>query len=206
MALGICMFCLLVINSVFSLFLFCKKKIEMVFLNIYISQKLIIMSQYCAICKANNKTKSEYTSHNVIGRGGMIMCKTLLGLTCGYCKQTGHTPKYCPVAKKNNKEKERKEREIMKQCQAIPKPVVKPLKRSIRTLWVDDGEESEVEEEVEVKVEPTVWHILDWLDPEDPFKPQVWPKRAKPAVVESNVFDDAEPFVPVAKVNWDEEE
>lgn len=164
------------------------------------------MNQFCSICKAQNKSVSEYTSHNVIGRGGVILCNTLLGLTCGYCKEKGHTPKYCPVAKRNNKEREMREKERNK---PVAKPVkVKKTKKA--TLWVDDGEEEEpVEEkpveEKPVEEKPVIWHSLTKFDPEDPFKPQVWPKRAKPVVVDE-LDQPIEPIAPLAKVNWDEDE
>ena len=63
---------------------------------------------YCSVCHSAGKTKQEYTSHWIrasTAKDAKVTCPYLLSLVCGYCKQQGHTPKYCPVAHENNKQK-----------------------------------------------------------------------------------------------------
>ena len=76
---------------------------------------------YCKVCHDAGKPESEYTSHWVKDLSGKTTCPTLLNTECRYCYKLGHTAKFCDVAKKNNKEKEKAER----RSQAVaPKPVV----------------------------------------------------------------------------------
>jgi hypothetical protein len=57
---------------------------------------------FCKVCKDAGKTESEYTSHwvnDMPGPNGKVVCPTLLSQKCKYCKEKGHTPKYCPKLK-----------------------------------------------------------------------------------------------------------
>lgn len=66
------------------------------------------MNAYCKICHDAGKSKLEYTSHYAKDRPGpqgVLTCPYMLSVKCGYCRQTGHTPKYCP----NLKQKQQKE-------------------------------------------------------------------------------------------------
>lgn len=56
------------------------------------------MSKFCKICKDQGKPEHEYRSHNVRERG-VVVCVTLINTTCRYCKQKGHTPKFCSKLK-----------------------------------------------------------------------------------------------------------
>lgn len=52
------------------------------------------------------KTEKEYTTHFTMskpGPGGVVVCPYLLSLECRYCHEKGHTPKYCPKLKTNNR-------------------------------------------------------------------------------------------------------
>ncbi len=53
---------------------------------------------FCKVCKDAKKSESVYTSHSV-RVGGKVVCPTLLSQECKYCKEKGHTPKYCPKSK-----------------------------------------------------------------------------------------------------------
>uniref|UniRef100_A0A6C0BYU1 Nanos-type domain-containing protein n=1 Tax=viral metagenome TaxID=1070528 RepID=A0A6C0BYU1_9ZZZZ len=56
-------------------------------------------TKFCPVCKSAGKPESVYTSHFVKdkpGPGGVVVCPHLLKQKCGYCKCTGHTPKFCP--------------------------------------------------------------------------------------------------------------
>lgn len=57
---------------------------------------------FCKVCKDAGLSKEEYTSHYVKdqpGPHGRVVCPTLLSQKCRYCKNAGHTVKYCPVLK-----------------------------------------------------------------------------------------------------------
>ena len=71
--------------------------------------------KFCKVCFDAGKPENVYTNHTVktmnINTGIMeTTCVTLLALECRYCFTTGHTVKFCPVIKENNKN--RKEHEI----------------------------------------------------------------------------------------------
>lgn len=57
---------------------------------------------YCKVCHDAGKTKAEYTSHYVKqtpAPDSKIACPYLLSIECAYCRQKGHTPKYCNMIK-----------------------------------------------------------------------------------------------------------
>ena len=64
---------------------------------------------FCKVCKDAGKTETEYTSHYVKDKTGKTTCPTLLNQACKYCKQTGHTVKFCKTIKLNEKNKRRDE-------------------------------------------------------------------------------------------------
>jgi hypothetical protein len=64
---------------------------------------------FCKVCKDAGKTESEYNSHFVKDKSGKTICPTLLNQACKYCRQTGHTVKFCPTLKLKEKNKKREE-------------------------------------------------------------------------------------------------
>jgi hypothetical protein len=62
-------------------------------------------TKFCPVCKSVGKSESVYTSHFVKdkpGPDGVVVCPHLLQQKCGYCKCTGHTPKFCPKLAERN--------------------------------------------------------------------------------------------------------
>ena len=55
-------------------------------------------SKFCKICKDFGKSEAVFRSHNVREKG-KPSCPTLAGLTCRFCKEKGHTPKFCEKLK-----------------------------------------------------------------------------------------------------------
>jgi hypothetical protein len=54
----------------------------------------------CKVCRDSGKPEAIFTSHYVKdSRNGVIVCPTLLATVCRYCKQNGHTAKYCSSVK-----------------------------------------------------------------------------------------------------------
>jgi hypothetical protein len=62
----------------------------------------------CNVCKHAGK---PYEGHAVRDKQGQVVCPTLLSQKCNYCKKKGHTPKYCPLKKKQQKQDDYKENE-----------------------------------------------------------------------------------------------
>lgn len=68
-------------------------------------------SPFCTVCKKAGKSSKEYTSHFVKdkpGPDGEVVCPLLLKQKCGYCKDNGHTPKFCKKLKVRNERKKYK--------------------------------------------------------------------------------------------------
>ena len=66
-----------------------------------VSQKASKMSKkFCKVCFDAGKEEKEYTSHFVRSspsKNSVVVCPLLLSLHCNYCKEKGHTIKYCKV-------------------------------------------------------------------------------------------------------------
>tara|TARA_Y100001958_G_scaffold160079_1_gene165970 strand:- start:4810 stop:5250 length:441 start_codon:yes stop_codon:yes gene_type:complete len=62
-------------------------------------------TNFCKICRDAGESHRVYTGHNIRSMG-QVVCPTLLQTECRYCRQKGHTPKFCP------KLKEKKHKEI----------------------------------------------------------------------------------------------
>ena len=55
----------------------------------------------CKVCK--DAGKADF-NHFVKNLDGSTNCPTLLSQDCRYCKNPGHTAKYCPILVQNKKE------------------------------------------------------------------------------------------------------
>ena len=75
----------------------------------YLSCNNYKSKMFCKVCKDAGKTDAEYTSHYVKDKSGNVTCPTLLNQACKYCKQTGHTVKFCKTLKLKEKNKRREE-------------------------------------------------------------------------------------------------
>lgn len=76
------------------------------------NKKTTTIQKYCKVCHDAGKTETEYTSHFIRTTPdpkSPVVCPTLLALECRFCCQNGHTVKYCPVAKANEKQHNRVE-------------------------------------------------------------------------------------------------
>jgi hypothetical protein len=58
---------------------------------------------FCKVCADAGKTDNAHYVRLTPDPKSPVVCPTLLALECRYCFKSGHTVKYCPLAKKNNK-------------------------------------------------------------------------------------------------------
>jgi hypothetical protein len=68
--------------------------------------------KFCKICQDAGKSELEYTSHysrETPDPKSKVVCPTLIAQDCRYCFKKGHTVKYCPTIKQNEKYKRRNE-------------------------------------------------------------------------------------------------
>jgi hypothetical protein len=121
---------------------------------------------YCKVCHDSGKPETVYTSHFIRETrdpNSRIVCPTLLSIECGYCKNKGHTVKYCPKLKnKNNIQNayvppEKKQQNIQKVQEKKP-PVVKNM-YVIFENDDEDEEEGEVSEIEDVETDDDVFDV-----------------------------------------------
>lgn len=63
---------------------------------------------FCTVCKNAGKSEKDFTSHFVkesTSPFAKVVCPTLLQQQCNYCKEKGHTPKFCPKLKERHEKK-----------------------------------------------------------------------------------------------------
>jgi hypothetical protein len=110
---------------------------------------------FCKVCKDARKGEKEYTSHNVKDGKGAVVCPTLLNQACGYCKEKGHTVKFCSVLLKKNVEETRdarleaRQEAYRRKLDVVVEPKPKPLHNNTFSLAFESDSDSEEEEEEE---------------------------------------------------------
>lgn len=60
-------------------------------------------AMYCKVCADAKKPADVIASHNVKDASGKNTCPTLASQSCKYCKEIGHTVKYCKSLADKNK-------------------------------------------------------------------------------------------------------
>jgi hypothetical protein len=66
---------------------------------------------FCKVCADAGKTDTAHYVRLTPDPKSPVVCPTLLALECRYCFKSGHTVKYCAVAKKNNKLRTNRDRD-----------------------------------------------------------------------------------------------
>ena len=109
-------------------------------------------NKYCKVCQDAGKSESEYRSHftrETRDPNSKVTCPTLLSLECRYCYNNGHTVKYCPVRKDNEKRRKYAESSA-RYSDSVKKADVKPKGKSIIDNNVFGSLESDSEDDVVV--------------------------------------------------------
>ena len=175
--------------------------------------------KFCKVCFDAGKPENVYTNHTVKtmnARTGKLetTCVTLLALECRFCFTTGHTVKFCPAIKENNKG--RKEHEIQHARERHAATVAQQEAATKQKTVVKKGfallqEESDDDDEVVAPVVQTVVENVDF--PALPVKAGGAPKLQtvmsfaataalppKPKVTFAAVAPVPVPIVPIAFV------
>jgi len=79
---------------------------------------------FCKVCHDAGKMEAEYTSHFVKsepGAKGVVVCPTLLAQGCGFCREFGHTVKYCMKLKNREKNIKKNERDYQRSQHEVKK-------------------------------------------------------------------------------------
>lgn len=110
---------------------------------------------FCKVCKDAGKTETEYTSHYVKDKTGKVSCPTLLNQACKYCKQPGHTVKFCKTLLLNEKNKKLEEKNKRREDffkkqdseqQDKPNSVARKLGSSFAAAFGSDSEDESEDE------------------------------------------------------------
>lgn len=98
---------------------------------------------FCKVCADAGKTDTAHFVRASPDPNSAVVCPTLKALECRYCFNNGHTVKYCPVLKQNNKEKDRQERQQRRVTAPAPTPAatIAPVKTGKFAILDDDDEE-----------------------------------------------------------------
>ena len=106
------------------------------------------IKKYCKVCQDAGKSEVEYRSHFTRESSdpkSKVICPTLLAMECRFCYKYGHTVKYCPTIKYNEKHRKRNDA-IARRNESI-KTEVKSEGKSHNNLYScfeTDSEEEEI--------------------------------------------------------------
>lgn len=123
------------------------------------------MTSYCNTCFKSGKSQKEYTSHNTKEKRGhnfVVVCPTILQTKCNACYQMGHTanPKFCPLLKRQEKERELQKR-LTKENNKINKKVISNNFNNMFSVL--NEEQEDYQKAIEPKV-PKVSSILSSIE------------------------------------------
>ena len=99
---------------------------------------------FCKVCADAGKTDTAHYVRLNPDPKSPVVCPTLLALECRYCFKSGHTVKYCAVAKKNNKLRTNRDRDRHTTTTNNTTTVVQdkpPTNSKFAVLLEDDEEE-----------------------------------------------------------------
>lgn len=99
---------------------------------------------FCKVCQDAGKPESVYTSHNVRqtqDKNSQVLCPTLLAQECRYCHKSGHSIKYCPIIKDQEKQRNQNQQKPETKKSETKKPETKPTSKNIYMIFEDEEDE-----------------------------------------------------------------
>jgi hypothetical protein len=100
---------------------------------------------FCKVCADAGKTDTAHFVRLNASPDAPVTCPTLLALQCRYCDKSGHTVKYCPTLKKNNKD-------LAKRTVVAPPVIAKPTKKETNKFaaLMEDSDDEDMSNQVQV--------------------------------------------------------
>jgi len=115
---------------------------------------------FCKVCFDAGEPEEKYKSHFVrdkAGPEGKVVCPRLLATNCRYCKEAGHTIKFCEKLKSVEK---MRERERKREHRVRKEEEKKPVENTPRNVFDALGSDSDEEEEVTKAPQLTGWAAI----------------------------------------------
>jgi hypothetical protein len=119
---------------------------------------------FCKVCFDAGKSEKVYKSHYVRsepGTKGKVVCPLLLAIECNYCKEKGHTVKFCMIIaskKKNTFKMENRKNHEIKESKREEKRGKVSVNKNIFARLVDES--SDEEDEKVVRKELSGWAAI----------------------------------------------